>query len=313
LRRLFFLALLPLILWADAHIFVYHRFGDEQHNSTNTSIETLRSQFEYLKTNGYKVVPLQTIYHALSNNLPVSDQWVAFNIDDSYKSFYENGLPLFKEYEYPFTLFVYVEATDKHYGDFMTWEQIRDAQRYGEIGLHSYGHHHSISLSKERLETDTAQAISSFQKQLNNRPKYYAYPYGEYNINVRQIIESFDFDLILNQNSGAVSHMSDPYDLDRIALTGENLLVQKLQIKTLPTKWITPQIWPKNSVLKTIHAKILTEISSIEYFVSGQSWKRVKVENGEVNEAVNLKLTRSRTRLFLKYGKRQSSLILVRE
>ena len=179
MRRLFFLALLPLILWADAHIFVYHRFGDEQHNSTNTSIETLRSQFEYLKTNGYKVVPLQTIYHALSNNLPVSDQWVAFNIDDSYKSFYENGLPLFKEYEYPFTLFVYVEATDKHYGDFMTWEQIRDAQRYGEIGLHSYGHHHSISLSKERLETDTAQAISSFQKQLNNRPKYYAYPYGE--------------------------------------------------------------------------------------------------------------------------------------
>jgi len=304
---------LPLILWADAHIFVYHRFGDNKHTSTNTSIDTLRSQFEYLKKNGYKVVSLKRIHHAIKNNLPVNDKWVALNIDDSYKSFYENGLPLFKEYGYPFTLFVYVEATDKHYGDFMSWDQIRDAQKYGEIGLHSYGHHHSVSLSMEALKQDTQKGLDSFQKELNFKPKFYAYPYGEYDNKVHILIKSFDFDLILNQNSGAVSKQSDPYDLDRIALTGEDLLKRKLRIKTLPTEWITPQTWPENSVLKTIHAKIPTEISSIEYYVSAQGWKRIKVENGEVNEDVNLKLTRTRTRLFLKTGNRQSSLILVRD
>ncbi|RLA69176.1 MAG: polysaccharide deacetylase, partial [Epsilonproteobacteria bacterium] len=155
MRRSLFLALSSLTVWADAHIFVYHRFDDNLHASTNTSIETLRSQFEYLRTNGYKVVPLQTIHHALTNNIPVSDKWVSFNIDDSYKSFYTNALPLFKEYGYPFTLFVYVEATDKHYGDFMTWDQIRDTQQYGEIGLHSYGHYHSVSLDKESIEEET--------------------------------------------------------------------------------------------------------------------------------------------------------------
>jgi len=313
LRRLFFLALLPLILWADAHIFVYHRFGDSEHTSTNTSITTLRSQFEYLKENGYKVVSLQTVHDAISNNKPVSDRWVALNIDDGYKSFYENGLPLFKEYGYPFTLFVYVEATDKRYGDFMSWEQIRDVQQYGEIGLHSYAHPHLVSLSEEAIIKDTQTAIDSFQKALGYPPRFYAYPYGEYDAKVRKIITSFGFDLILNQNSGALLEQSDPHDLDRIALTGENLLARKLRIKTLPTKWITPQIWPKNSILKTIHAKIPIEISSVEYFVSGKSWKRIKVENGVVNETLNLKLTRSRTRLFLKTGNRQSSLILVRE
>jgi len=222
-------------------------------------------------------------------------------------------LPLFKEFHYPFTLFVYVEATDKRYSDFMTWEDVVDAQHYGEIGLHSYGHPHLVSLSDEMIRQDTYQAIRLFEKKLGLKPKYYAYPYGEYNKAVRELIQQFKFDLIVNQNSGAVSQKSDPNDLDRIAMTGENLLLEKLKIKTLPIEWITAQKWPNNSILKTIHAKIHSESSTLEYFVSGRGWEHIEVRNGEVFQEVNLTLTRARTRIFLKDGKRQSSLILVKE
>ncbi len=313
MRKIFFLALIPFIVHADAHIFVFHRFGDPHHTSTNTSIATLRSEFEFLKTNGYEVVSLIRVHQALLRQEEISDKWVVFTIDDSYKSFYDNALELFKEYAYPFTLFVYIEATDKKYGDFMTWEQIREAGQYGEIALHSYGHPHMVSLTTQEIKTDTDKAIASFEKQMGYTPEYYAYPYGEYNSEVREAIESYGFRLIVNQNSGAVSTASDSNDLDRIALTGENLLKEKLRIKHLPTEWITLQKWPDNSVLKTIHAKIPSEITSAEYFISGYGWKRIEVMNGEVEEEIDLPLIQTRTRLFLRDGRRQSSLILVKE
>jgi peptidoglycan/xylan/chitin deacetylase (PgdA/CDA1 family) len=307
------LALLPLLAWGDAHIFVYHRFGDQKHASASTSLEVLRAEFEYFKNNGYKVITLKRLHEALQNRQTIDDKWVVLTIDDGYRSFYENALPLFKEYGYPFALFVYVEATEKGYKDYMSWPQIREAQKYGEIGLHSYAHPHLVSLSAEEIEKDTLKGAEIFQKQLGYRPRFYAYPYGEYDADVRSAVTSFGFDLVLNQNSGAVDVRSDRFDLDRTALTGENTLRQKLRIKTLPVNWIAPQNWPEDGKLKTIHATIPANVTDLEYYVSGYGWHRVKAKEGKINVTVDLPLKMRRTRLFLKQGHRQNSIILVKE
>ncbi len=313
MRGILLAALLPLLLAADAHLFVFHRFGDPLHPSTNTSIETLRAEFDYLKHYGYKVIPLSRLAKALKHHEPINDQWVVLTIDDSYKSFYENGLPVFKEYGYPFTLFVYVEATDKGYGDFMSWEQIREAARYGEIGLHGYGHRHEAHLAPYMLKDDTERALRSFAKQLQIVPSYYAYPYGEYNPDVKAAIAAYGFDLILNQTGGAVNSSSDPLDLDRFALTGENLIEQKLKIKRLDVRWLAPTQWPEDGRLKEIHAKIAPKYKTAELFITGEGWQRVAVKNGDISLRLDKKLTNPRTRLFLKVGPYQNGIILVKE
>ena len=99
MRKFFFLALLPLLLWGDAHIFVYHRFGDSEHAATNTSVEVLRAEFDHLKNNGFKVIPLERLRKAFQNGEPIDKKWVVLTIDDNYKSFDENGLPLFNDLE----------------------------------------------------------------------------------------------------------------------------------------------------------------------------------------------------------------------
>ena len=313
MRKLILLALLTFTVWANAHIFVYHRFGDSEHASTNTSLEILRAEFEYFKNNGYTVIPLSQLADAFKNNTPIDPKWVVLTIDDSYKSFYENGLPLFKEYGYPFTLFFYIEATEKHYRDYMTLEQIKECSKYGEIGLHSYGHEHMVSMTADAIREDTRKGIAYFETYLGYRPKYYAYPFGEYDEKVRSIVESFGFELIINQNSGAIDNHSDPHDLDRTALTGENSVARKLRIKTLPTTWIAPRSWPADGKLKTIHATIPKNITNLEYYVSGYGWQRVKAHDGEVKAETDLPLKFERTRIFLKQGNRQSSIILVKE
>ena len=83
-------------LWADAHIFVFHRFNDSRYPTTNTSLEALRGQFEYFKKNGYEVVPLSKLVDALHAKKEIPDNWVVLTIDDNYKSFYDHGLSVFK-------------------------------------------------------------------------------------------------------------------------------------------------------------------------------------------------------------------------
>ncbi len=55
----------------------------------------------------------------------VPDNWVAFTIDDGFKSFYTNGLKVFKEYGYPFTLFIAVKYTERGYRDYGLLETVK--------------------------------------------------------------------------------------------------------------------------------------------------------------------------------------------
>jgi len=74
MRLWFWLSCICLSLWADAHIFVYHRFGDTKHKSTNTSIEVLKKEFEYFKENGYKVITLSKLVKAIKDGKTIPDK-----------------------------------------------------------------------------------------------------------------------------------------------------------------------------------------------------------------------------------------------
>ncbi len=74
------------------------RFNDNRYPTTNISLKTLRAEFNYLKSHGYKVVTVDDFVKKIEAHEQVPDNWVAFTIDDGFKSFYTNGLQVFKEY-----------------------------------------------------------------------------------------------------------------------------------------------------------------------------------------------------------------------
>ncbi len=299
-RALFLLLVAAIWLFADAHIFVYHRFGDDRYPSTNTSIAELKREFEYLKRAGYRVVKMKTLVEALKRGKDIPDDWVVLTIDDGYKSFYEKGLEIFKEYNYPFTLFVATKPTEKGYGDYMSWQQINDCSQYGEIGLHSHAHPHLTRLNRDQIEQDTKKGIELFKKRLGFYPEYYAYPYGEYDDRVKKIIKGFGFRAIFNQNSGAVAKESDIFDLDRTALVGKSDIARKLKLKYLKASWIEPKEYPKDSILKRIRIKIYEESPYAHIYVTDYGWKKVKVSEGKIEFNPGFKLKRERVRLIVK-------------
>lgn len=311
LVRIFLLSyLFSIFLSGDSHILLMHRFDDERYKSTNISTQQLRKDFEYLKENNYKVVSLEY----LLNNLK-EDNLVSFAIDDGYKSFYENGLKLFREFNYPFTLFIYTEAIDRRYPDFMSWTQIKRTSQFGDIGIHSDKHPHLTHLSPIDIMKDTQRAIGSFKKAMGEHPKYYAYPYGEYDKNSKEIIEAFGFDAIFNQSMGAISPKSDVLNLNRIALLGEYNLKTKLVIKYLETDWIKPTKYPHDGLLRRVVVKIPKHIKKAQLYISGYSWRRVNVHNGiidlEFPDPIKLKF--NQTRIFIKtFDDKLGSTIIVK-
>lgn len=299
-KILFFWLLMYVYSIADATIFVYHRFGDDRHPSTNTSIEQLRKDFDYIKNNGYKVVPLSKVVELIQNKQEVPDKWVVITIDDNYKSFYTNGLEVFKEYGYPFTLFVYVKATNDKYGDFMTWEMLKDVLPYGEVELHSYSHPRLTTLSKDAIIEDTKKSFEIFEKNMGYKPKFYAYPYGEYNQEVKNTIKSFGFKAILNQSSGGTSKESDVYDLFRVPLVGKSNLSAGLRYQVFDVEWIEPLEFPKNGILKRVKARVPSDVKKVKLFVTGENWiEDIDVVDGIVDVDLNIYLKNSRTRVIL--------------
>lgn len=293
------LCLSYLYLNANAHVFVYHRFGDSKHESTNTSLQELKKEFEYFKTNNYKVVTVSKIVEKLKNKEKIPDNWIAFTIDDAYKSFYQNGLELFKKYNYPFTLFVYVEATQNKYPDFMTWDEIKEASKYGEIELHSYSHKQLVKLTNEEIIKDTNLALEIFEKNLGFKPKAYSYPYGEYDERVKNEIKNFDFEYIMNQNNGSVNEKSDLFDLNRIALVGKINLEEKIKYKTLEANWIEPQVYPKDGILKHVKVEVNKDIKDAKLFISTYGWQDIKVKNGIIDIKLDKKLNLNRNRIAI--------------
>lgn len=300
MRYLFFILISAAYLYANAHIFVYHRFADDRYPSANTSKEELIKQFEYFKQNNYEVVPLKKIIDKLKQKEEIPQNWVALTIDDAYKTFYTNALEIFKEYNYPFSLYVYVEATNKRYGDYMSWEEIKESSKYGEIGLHSYSHPRLQNLSEEKVVADTKKSYDIFVKKLDIKPTSYAYPYGEYNQKVLNILkENFDFDTILNQNTGSINSKTDRFDVPRIALVGEVNIEHKLRYKTFDVEWIEPKEFPKDGILKRVQAKVDPKYKTLKLYITKEGWRDVNVVDGLVDEKLNIYLKRARTRVML--------------
>ena len=300
MRYLFFLIFSFSTIFANAHIFVYHRFADDRYQSANTTIKELTKQFEYFKNNNYKVVPLLDIVEKLEKKETIPNNWIALTIDDAYKSFYEHGLDIFKKYNYPFTLYVYVKATDKKYGDYMTWDQIKDSAKYGTIGLHSYNHPRLQNLSDKQIVTDTQKAYDIFVKKLDIKPLTYAYPYGEYISRVTNTLrDNFNFKSILNQNTGSINSRTNVFDIPRIALVGDVNIKHKLRYKSFDATWYEPLSFPEDGILKRVHAKVDKRIKNLKLYITSEGWRDVKVVDGIVDIKLNTYLKRARTRIML--------------
>ena len=69
----------------------------------------------------------------------------------------------------------------------MSWDQLRELRANGvEIGSQTKSHPHMHRLSEDEIRKRSIIQVIGLSKELNEIPKLFAYPYGEYNLIIKK-------------------------------------------------------------------------------------------------------------------------------
>ena len=134
------------------------------------SADNLARHFEYLKKKDYRVLSLRNYVNAIINQ-ESTHKAVVFTVDDGYRDFYLNAFDVFKEYDYPATIFITSDFIEKKL--FFWWDAIEyafQASASAQIDLKKTGLG-EIDISTPQLKAKAAEAVTLYCKTIPNRDK----------------------------------------------------------------------------------------------------------------------------------------------
>lgn len=148
----------------DIAVLVYHRFGPTVADSMTVRTADFASQLEYLKSNGYTVIPLRSLVAYMSGDAPPPpERSVVITADDGHESVFTQMYPLISRYHVPVTLFIYPSAiSNANYA--LTWQQLRQMQDGGLVDIQSHTYWHpNFKNEKKRLDANDYRKFVGMQ------------------------------------------------------------------------------------------------------------------------------------------------------
>ncbi|WND04147.1 polysaccharide deacetylase family protein [Temperatibacter marinus] len=230
----------------SAVVYVYHRFGEDKYPSTNTRLEQIEAQIAFLQSEPFNFLSLEQFIHHMTADKPFPHKSVLFTVDDAYKSVLTEAWPRLKAAGIPLALFVSTDIIDQKIPGYMSWDDIRFLMQEGvAIAHHGAAHMHMVHRGIEAAEKDLDKASKRFMEELGFVPKAFAYPYGEYSKDIRNMVATKGFDLAFAQYSGAAGLNSDLMSLPRFAVNERYGKIGRFQLISrsiaLPVSAVTPE------------------------------------------------------------------------
>ena len=291
---------MPSLAFAEnsAVILQYHRFGVSELPTTSVTIKQFESHIRHLQDGDYTILPVPHIIAALRANQPLPDRTIGITIDDAGRSVIKEAWPRLEKAGFPFTLFVSTDAVDQNNARTMSWDEVRTLMNSGvTIGNHSSSHEQLWVANGIDPKQDILNAQERFKSELGFMPLLFAYPYGEYNSEIRLLTEQLGFEAAFGQNSGVINNNSDYYTLSRFSLNEAYGDIKRFQliVDTLPIS--VTDITPSDPIVKINPPHIgftlkknLENIDNIACYASNQG--AVKVELLGTNR-VELRLSKA--------------------
>ncbi|MCW8109000.1 polysaccharide deacetylase family protein [Alteromonas ponticola] len=221
----------------NAVILLYHHVSNETPKSTSISPELFAEHMAYLDKH-HQVVSLQEAINKLKRKEPLPDKTVVITFDDGYANILENGHPILKRYNFPYTIFINPDAIGSQKNQ-LTWQQVIAMQKEGvTFANHTLDHSHLLNRQQGENDDDwlarvwrnIEQAEKAIKDKTGQSFRYLAYPFGEYNqsLAVKLADEGYTG---FAQYSGAISSSSDFTTLPRFPAAGNYARLETLKTK----------------------------------------------------------------------------------
>lgn len=211
-----------------AVVLQYHHVSNSTPASTSVTPEVFQQHIDYLAQQRFEVVPLTDLVAKLKRGEPLPDKTVAITFDDAYESVYHTAYPLLKKRNWPFTVFLNTQPHDQEKKSFATWAQVREMADDGVIiANHTTVHNHLLRLKdgetraqwRTRITAEILDAEKRIKEQTGQSHRILAYPYGEYDNEVKALVKELKF-VAFGQQSGPLFVTEDLQALPRFPFGG---------------------------------------------------------------------------------------------
>ncbi|MFY8273816.1 polysaccharide deacetylase family protein [Pseudoalteromonas sp. SSDWG2] len=295
-----------------AVILQYHHVSESLPKVTSVEANTFRAHLTYLKQNEYNVIALDTLLEGLREHADFPDKTVAITFDDGYDNNIEEAAPILAEFGYPYTIFVNPALIDEQRGYVMTWEQLRTLDKQGALianhsSRHEYLHHkldgETQTQWRERIKQDIVSAEKRIEEEIGYSLKYLAYPYGEFNRALQDLVAELGY-VGIGQHSGALGPHNDVTRLPRFPASGFYADLQTLSTKLESLPFDITSLDYSDTVTSQTQPKITIEFAHTPFnqgqfacYVSGQGQANLTWEGkNKVTVSAKQALNKGRSR-----------------
>lgn len=182
--------------------------------------EVLEQQLKYIADNGYQTISLNDLSDSLDNHTPLPPKSVVLTFDDGYRDFYTTAFPLLKKYNLRAVSFYVVDYFN--YPGYMTWDMVKEIHNSGLVAFesHTLGHLMLTSLKPEEARREVFESKKILEEVLNKKVTVFAYPYGDFNDEIVNLVKEAGYKLAFSTRIGSDSHSSERFILKRVSVNG---------------------------------------------------------------------------------------------
>lgn len=205
----------------SAVIFAYFAIGADDNPSGSVTIEQFTRHIDEISSGPYAVKPLPDIIDAFLAGKTLPPRTVALSFDGADKSVLEIAVPLLKQKNLPFTIFIPAGKVSSGKPPFMTWNDLRALKKTGlaSFGLHPSSYSRLAGTDSNEIRRQINNSLATIRKELDVNPELLAYPFGEYDAGFESIAKSVNLKAAFGQQSGVAYAGDNLYALPRFTLT----------------------------------------------------------------------------------------------
>lgn len=215
---------------APVRVLLYHHVGRFSRPSRQLGLychaDAFARQMAYLARSPLAVVSLDRAIAAIAGRSPLTEPAVVLTFDDGFQDFEQHAWPVLRTHGFPATVFAVSDRlgasadwlTSPSAGNdrLMSATTLRTLADDGlDVGAHAATHPRLSRLDPRQRDTEIADARKRLQDVLGQPVDHFAYPYGDYDADVRERVAAAGFTSALTCIRDRAERAADMFEIPR--------------------------------------------------------------------------------------------------
>jgi peptidoglycan/xylan/chitin deacetylase (PgdA/CDA1 family) len=169
----------------------------------------------FIRRHGFQVISFDDLMAGIKEGQQFARNTVVLQFDDGYEDNFKYAFPILKKYGFPAMVFLISDKVGDP--DFLTWDQIKEMERYNFLaGAHTRHHVYLPEVSLAKAQDEIAGSKQIIEDHLGHRIDYMAYPTGGFTEDIKRLVKEAGYKAAVTTNRGKHKFNEDLYELKRI-------------------------------------------------------------------------------------------------